>query len=430
MALLLSLTHDLTPAPDYSEYDSSPTTTNIYISSAAAMGGTSYGLVVDTGAALGELNSTTPITYAVSGGDTMRFATYFNKNTMSLSIDGISHDFLYLVDVAGITLAAIGLERISGVTYLRAYGVDSTRYLYYSLDGVTGDHTVEVRIVVASSSGASDGEVHLFVDGVSVDSDTAVSNYTHMVANGLGRLGVYDTGASPYYSGSLYFDGIQLRNDNTPIYPPPTVSEEKTLSLSTPLIGGDTIWRTYWDGSSLFAERIIASTGVADVTEDMGTCSSAELESSRAAYVFSISDSVAIVYGYFEHPTLGAAQIIATTDGGSNWSVIQSSWGTDQCGALVATSSQYIYAVRNVAGGSPTLHVGSVGGMIMFDRAELPFANGISHGNLIMDDDENLFAVAATADPVMVVVSPPPYLSWYNITSDHVSVNANRIIRI
>jgi hypothetical protein len=100
-----------------------------------------------------------------------------------------------------------------------------------SNDGST-PHTVEVRLVEESSGGVGDAEGYVYLDGVLVYSETALTSWSFIgfTANPSNFLlsSLPSTGGGP--SGAVVVDDIIFRDDDTQIFPPPTPGSGMTAA--------------------------------------------------------------------------------------------------------------------------------------------------------------------------------------------------------
>ena len=222
MAIIGSVSHD---TGDTSQYNSITTTGgDLTIVAAAAMGNTKYGMQVvvdDTNVDYGAL------TFTDSSGK-VRFRFYIDPNSMTW-IDNAEMNIARAYGQAADfhTICVINLNRLSGVWRIRA-GImvdadvhDSNIHAYTSYYSITDEpHYIEVYIQRATSDGANDGSLQLWIDGINKETISNLDN-DHVFANlGLFRLGWIGNHAYTE-SGTYYLDELIINNDGGLIGPVP-----------------------------------------------------------------------------------------------------------------------------------------------------------------------------------------------------------------
>jgi len=127
------------------------------------------------------------------------------------------------------------------------------------------------------------------------------------------------------------------------------------------------------------------------------------------------------------------AHIVRTLTGGSSWQLIEGSWNTDHCGALVIILSGHAYAIRN----------GAAGSAFYLDRADtflnfiftLPFDAPVApHGFIVDFVNGDIFICSwwsrSGANKTMVAASAAPYTTIFDITANHNLTNGVEAIVI
>lgn len=165
-------------------------------------------------------------------------------------------------------------------------------------------------------------------------------------------------------------------------------------------------------GSRVIAQRIdLGSTTVAQV-----------LAQTYLAYPFipfGYEDTV-YVYGRMNDPeSLGSpAHVIRTINAGAAFTLIEDGWGVDHCGALILTTSNYLYAIRN-RGTQAKLYKDNADNILVV-KLTLPFGAEVApHGMLVDFVGGDVHVCSWAADAIMVVKIPPPLLVASDITYNH-----------
>ena len=79
-----------------------------------------------------------------------------------------------------------------------------------------GPHYLEIRVQRAETNVSVDGQVELFIDGVSQENKTGIDLYDHTVPAHV-RVGVCSGIDSPGTNGTFYFDEVKCTDDDTEI---------------------------------------------------------------------------------------------------------------------------------------------------------------------------------------------------------------------
>ena len=213
---------------DWTDWDNNtptPSSGNRWeVVAAAALNSTSYGMRYTAANSAMTGDGAADITNTPAGGEYFRIAFYIDLNTIAYggTDDNQIIEFLNITDDIFIT-AEISLGYSSGWDIeARVLSTGGTQtYLTAGLG--SGERTVELRGLRSSSDGQTDGGYWLYVDGSLVDSLTSVDNYDE-VKPSIIRLMDDRPGGDAAPTGVFYLDEIQLREDDTPIYPPASLS--------------------------------------------------------------------------------------------------------------------------------------------------------------------------------------------------------------
>lgn len=248
------------------------------------------------------------------------------------------------------------------------------------------------------------------------------------VVNWGDELWAFFDGASSTYRGWYSHSSF---SDWDPISPPITTVHQRGLSLATPLAGGNYYWFLWLNDETIELQKRSVTTGAIIDTISMGTVTNAQIDAGTySARVVAVDDDLVYVYGLLNDPqSLGAAQIIVTTDGGASWGIVENSWGTEHCGAIFHLSDGTIYAIRNQASGSPRLYKGDWGGVFAVSIITgLPVGATVGQGDLIIDNSLAMYVAVEQAGGRLIARANPPYTNWLDISYDHPDVGINRIV--
>jgi hypothetical protein len=204
----------------------------IRLLAAAGLGGTAYGLEGGSGGSATHQKLRYNVSITSTKG-THRIACRVDKNTLVLT-NGVAHDLFRLTTDASTETKVFELSLIAtaGVIYARATVNDDNSADQDVTDTTalpSGDVTIEARLQYASSTSANDGELELYVNGVSVASRSDVDIYTNEVDTFGARVITINDGG--WSSGVYYMDEIYYRDDGTQIYPPPSAFSGYDLVL-------------------------------------------------------------------------------------------------------------------------------------------------------------------------------------------------------
>lgn len=202
------------------------------------------------------------------------------------------------------------------------------------------------------------------------------------------------------------------------------VTEYSGLEVGGKAIGvsvfGSTAWVTMLSvNDELLLGAWDLSTLTLSASYSLGSCTEAQLNSETyIAYPFAVSGTQCFVFGRMQNPqSLGDPTHVAYFDG-ATWSAVEQGWGTDICGGLDLWAGTVIYAIRNLVAGGARLYKGDTTGLSLASTSLLN--SGVEpHGITVDPIDITVLLGSRVADSIMVVGSPSPHTTWYDLTSDH-----------
>jgi hypothetical protein len=130
----------------------------------------------------------------------------------------------------------------------------------------------------------------------------------------------------------------------------------------------------------------------------------------------------AYAYGRMSDPggiSSDPAHVILTEDGGTTFSLIENSWGNDNCGGLetgvsaeTAREKNDLFMVRNLGSsiGVAYVRLGGTGDTAL--RGTVPYE--INPGGLLISNGYMITAASSNKDK-MIQYSVPPYFLWYTL---------------
>lgn len=300
----------------------------------------------------------------------------------------------FTVSVSTITLAATPgeMETVSDLSAFRMSKFDSTTVMCVGNAGSVGTQ-------YAYSAYYSGGSILPSNDTVTLASNAEISGSHSPIDYVIDNIAIV-----------VYGDKDDGNYGKAVIISVSTVPNEKILSLSTPISGGDYCWSTIWDGSDLLLQKRNIEDLLIQEEINLGTCAPVELEVNYAAYVVAYDDNTVYVFGRMNDPqSLGdPSHIITTTDGGSSWALVQGGWAADFCDTMALDISAHTYALRSDGG-------------FYYDnalRSTVPFSD-FSLGSMRLFSTNYVAVARAAAGAAMVAWTAPPYTAWTDITSDH-----------
>jgi len=326
----------------------------------------------------------------------------------------ISYLYVGIIGVSGTVLStvtdkllirsssSVGLE-----THKRTAQYDNNRVVF--LFGTTTGGTETAYLAEIRYTGGS----LVNEDEASIGSDTTVA-YWAVNRSPEAYIPIYrsDT-SSPYVELALYeLDSLAVSN--------------KTLSLSTPTLGGDYLWSTMWDGTNIQLRKFDIGTLQHVSDTDLGAVSDSELEVDYVAYVTQIDDDRLIVFGRMNSPAglSGVHHIIASDDGGSSWYSIEAGWSTDFCTALDIDVIEGVVAIRNKASDESQVYVGNM--TIVNLSATIPMS--VSLGGLNRTVDGTILLASDQNQAIKVLRSVAPYTTFEDITSNLAATGCKKVI--
>lgn len=200
-------------AGDFSEFDTDGSGAQLYVSAVSPISGV-YSAVAEWTASnqyvLNNLGLLTPPPL----GDVYHVGFKMNVNSFNFGTVQTSQRFFNIS--TGSLLFAIGLKKS---------GSDIIVYLSPTVDGTTdvkggGDFTVEVRCVRASGLGVPDGVLELYINGISEGVSITNHNNYSQFGSGSFQFFRFTITAGVGHAGSMKFDDVIFRDDDTFIYPP------------------------------------------------------------------------------------------------------------------------------------------------------------------------------------------------------------------
>lgn len=216
---------------DLTDWDT--TSGTITATTGSALVGT-YGMAVDTTSGSGAYGQISGISSDLSGKTNWRYRMYLDPNSFTMA-DGDNFWLVWGRDSGPTNLRFELRFNKSGSNYQTraavkndAEGTEAT--LYYNLSDAS--QYVEVRCQKATNATSSDGELQLYIDGVSQELIDTIDNYDTFEELDHFRIGAA-TSLDVGTSGTFYMDDIIFRNDDTPIGPdgPGTIEEAATLAI-------------------------------------------------------------------------------------------------------------------------------------------------------------------------------------------------------
>ncbi len=211
--------------------------------------------------------------------------------------------------------------------------------------------------------------------------------------------------------------------------------EAKSLGVSVGKGDGSVAYITYWfkDGSgSILRVANVDVSALFMTAVSLGLASLAEVEAKiYVAYPVNLDGSNASVYvfGRMNDPeSLGnPAHIIKSVSSGSSWSLIEGAWSTDVAGAMLSASAS-LYAVRNT-GGVPRFYSGNDASLTQ--KSLIPFSKDVFPRGMDIEIATNVIAIGSGAIYTrMVLVSPSPYGTWYDLTLNHSKVSDISAVKV
>lgn len=197
----------------------------------------------------------------------------------------------------------------------------------------------------------------------------------------------------------------------------------KAIGLSLGRGVGLNAWITYSDDTLLRLVEITLATMAIEQDVSLGTGSIANIDSQTwLAYpiVRWFNDDYVQIYGRMDNPqSLGSpSHLIYTTNGGGAYLLNESGFGADHVGAMFEDAGNNLYVIRNTPT-SPQLYEGIITGSLTLTSTLTLTSDVKPHGIDIDWNDLALIVVSGSGDAILVVVSPSPYTSWTDLTSDH-----------
>lgn len=265
------------------------------------------------------------------------------------------------------------------------------------------------------TSDTDPGAGNLVIYRLSVDgSGISVGGETVVRDDSIGSypFGVTDNLIITYHTSTVLFRAVKMSFSAT----------VRGLGMSLGKATGEGMYVTGWNQGSGELEVQAFSVPALELvaTYTFGVATEGEIDAKTyIMYPYCPFGSDYLVYLYGRMPD-GNNHILYSDDGAASVSVVEGSWGTDHCGALIE-DFENVYAIRNVSGGAK-LYVGSNDGVNL--KSTLPIAAQVNPRAIEWDWYNGLLYVGAgSSGAVLVVRTSPPYMEWENITFDHPTGN-------
>ena len=119
--------------------------------------------------------------------------------------------------------------------------------------------------------------------------------------------------------------------------------------------------------------------------------------------------------GVYVYGNYGGNHVGHYTNGGS-WTSVESGWGANYCGSLIALSGGTLYAIRCVHGGASSFYDGTIAGLTL--RASSILLGNVNHRNMDRASDGTV-VIGGDALAKIVVAASTPFSVWTNLTTNH-----------
>ena len=179
-----------------------------------------------------------------------------------------------------------------------------------------------------------------------------------------------------------------------------TVGDDTNLELLAVLLPGLSIVNRYSLGAATWAQ-MAANTYIA-----------------RPFALFG-DDSEVYIAGRMNAPQglANPEHVIGTANGGASFASIENGWSTDWCGCMYVTPGGVIVAIRN-NGSTSKLYIGDALGLDL--KSTTILAASVNWKAIALDFlDASIILGNDSGGTYMVVITVPPYLDWWDLTSDH-----------
>lgn len=198
--------------------------------------------------------------------------------------------------------------------------------------------------------------------------------------------------------------------------------------------GGLYLYVTFLDvGTSELALRVYelpALTLIDDLS--LGSATLAEVDAKTyVAYPLSTweGDDIVYVYGRMNAPQALAnpSHIIKSVDAALTFSAVETGWGSNYAGALLADFDSTIFAIRNTGSGAK-LYTGTSSLSL---KSSLSFPAGVNPRAFVYHWlSGTLYCAADSGQSTMVILSQPPYLNFVDITYSHPTSNGIKALSV
>jgi len=203
---------------DFSLWGTDNSGAKLFTSAASALAG-SFGCEIDSGC-FGCTNDVSQELTAFTIGTALRVGFKFSRNDITFT----SGQYINAVDLTPLSFGSILETRIindAAVFKIQAVCIDDSAAEHIAEAQISsGTKNIEIRLVSATGAATNNGSVHIYVDTVLIDSATGIDNHTKYQDLSGGNLSMSaEQNNGDASSGSMYFDNITLRDDDTPIFP-------------------------------------------------------------------------------------------------------------------------------------------------------------------------------------------------------------------
>ena len=185
---------------------------------------------------------------------------------------------------------------------------------------------------------------------------------------------------------------------------------------------GGIAWTTVGDDTNLEILAILLPSMAIAIRYDLGAATWAQMAAdtyiARPFAVFG-DDLEVYIAGRMNAPQglANPEHIIGTSDGGLSFISIENGWSSDYCGSLYVTPGAVVIAIRN-DGSTSKLYTGDATGVVL--KSTTILVAGVNWHAIALDFiDGSIIVGNDTGSTYMVAITVPPYLDWWDLTSDH-----------
>lgn len=201
---------------------------------------------------------------------------------------------------------------------------------------------------------------------------------------------------------------------------------EYIIGMSVPR-GSTFFYTTVWINGYIILQRWTVSPLEVVAESVLGEATLQQvLDREEYAVPFARYSTDLFIFGRLSNPgSLGLSHILYSDDFGDTVSKVEGGWGSAHCSALIADTSNNVYAMRS----DGKFFKGNESSVLQ--AGQVPFSGAVRpHSLKFGESEEIIVATGGAGDSTVVMYSLPPYTKFNDITYDHPQTAVNAVVAV